>query len=106
MTLSLYRPWDRPLRPVERAVLNCFREMLSRNCLCSSQVCNSPRHFANPIVRPRTQPIVPHSLLQQALSSAIESAELADLAHAHGGVMRQCRAGKTCPLTGSGRVDA
>src|SRR5262249_6820545 len=67
---------------------------------------NGPCHFANPVMRPRTQPIVPHSLLQQALSSTIESAELADLAHAHGGIMRQCRASKTRPLTGASRIDA
>src|SRR5215468_12040305 len=106
MAFSLYRLWHSPLRPVKGAVLNRFREVFSRNRLCPSQVCNGPRHFANAVVRPRTQPIVPHGLLQQALASAIESAELADLAHAHGGIMRHRRAGKTRPLTGASGIDA
>jgi hypothetical protein len=71
-----------------------------------SQVGNGPRHFANVVMRPRTQPIVPHGLLQQALSSTMECAELADLAYAHGRVMGYCHASKTRPLTGTSCIDA
>src|SRR6266446_1669088 len=104
MALSLDRPWYSSLHTVERAILNRFRKMFRCNRLCPSQIRNGPRHFANTVMGPRAQPVVPHGLLQQTLPGAIEGTEPADLAHAHGRVMWHRHAGKARPLAGASHI--
>jgi len=55
-----------PIAPVERPVLNCFRQVRNGQFFSAFQVGNGARNFENAIMRPGSQSLLLHCTFEQA----------------------------------------
>jgi hypothetical protein len=69
-----------PIRPVQRPVLDCLRDVLALNLRAGFHVGDRPRDLQYPVMRPCTESLLLHGALEHALAVSTQVAVGADLA--------------------------
>jgi len=81
-----HRHRSRPVRPIQRSVLNCLGDVFGLEMRNGIEVGYCARHFQDAVMRTRAEPLLGHRAFQQALTIGREFAEFANQLRRHLGV--------------------